>query len=44
MYPVASPAPERSLSGPLGTVLMYAGVLVLVWLVLWQVALAVGFR
>jgi hypothetical protein len=43
-YAVASPEPVTSLSGRLGTALMYAGALVLVWLVLWQVALAVGFR
>jgi hypothetical protein len=43
-YTPASPAPVGRQSGRLGTVLMYAGALLLIWLVLWQVALAVGFR
>jgi hypothetical protein len=37
------PPPART-AGRLGTVLMYAGGLLLVWLVLWQLALAFGLR
>ena len=44
--PDVARAPERQVGRPerLGTALIYAGCVVLVWLVLWQIGLAFGLR